>query len=78
VPSAVYAKLVDLFAACPIGTADSNGGIWSPSVVNELMSWTVHMTAIIDSYSPGDSYDNFPDRFLGGWENAYYGSNWDR
>lgn len=29
VPSAVYAKLVDMVAACPIRTADSNGAIWS-------------------------------------------------
>ena len=117
VPSAVYAKLADLVASCPIRTADSNGAIWSlgwvggpvvdrfaptdtayvhrgmttllrPTPVwrnedplavgNELMGWTLDMTALIDPYSPGDSYQNFPNRFLDGWETAYYGQNWDR
>ena len=117
VPSAVYAKLADMVAACPIRTPESNGAIWSlgwvggpvvdrfapadtayvhrgmktllrptpvwrnedpPAVGNELMGWTLDMTAIIDPHSPGDSYQNFPNRFLDGWENAYYGNNWER
>ena len=36
------------------------------------------MIAVIGPYSPGDSSQNFPNRFLDGWEKAYYGQNWDR
>ena len=51
----------------------------SPAEVgNELMAWTLDVTSVIDPYSPGNSYQNFPNRFLDGWEAAYYAQNWDR
>ncbi len=48
------------------------------AVGDELMAWTLAMTSVIDPCSPGDSYQNFPNRFLDGWEKAYYGENWGR
>ncbi|MEO7236900.1 MAG: FAD-binding oxidoreductase [Lapillicoccus sp.] len=48
------------------------------SVGNELMGWTLDATSVIDPHVPGNSYQNFPNRFLDGWEKAYYGQNWDR
>ncbi|MDQ6896609.1 MAG: FAD-binding oxidoreductase [Actinomycetota bacterium] len=48
------------------------------SVGNEMMGWTLDATAVIDPHVPGNSYQNFPNRFLDGWQKAYYGQNWAR
>ena len=50
----------------------------APSVGNDMMGWTLDATAVIDPHVPGNSYQNFPNRFLDGWQHAYYGKNWDR
>ena len=48
------------------------------SVGNALMGWTLDVTGAIDPFVPGNSYQNFPNRFIDGWEQAYYGQNWER
>jgi FAD/FMN-containing dehydrogenase len=48
------------------------------SVGNEMMGWTLDATSVIDPHVPGNSYQNFPNRFLDGWQHAYYGTNWTR
>ena len=41
-------------------------------------SWTDKAMAVIDPYSSGHSYVNFPDPDLPNWQHAYYGSNYER
>ena len=69
----VHRGMTTLLRPTPVWANDS-----PLSVGNSLMGWTLDVASVIDAYSPGDSYQNFPNRFLDGWETAYYGQNWDR
>ncbi|MER6357298.1 FAD-binding protein [Streptomyces sp. NPDC001634] len=42
------------------------------------VDWATKGFTVIDPLSDGQSYINFPDQYLGGWQNAYYGANYDR
>lgn len=43
-----------------------------------LQQWADEMIAIMAPHTPHRSYQNFPNRALRDWENAYYGENWER
>jgi Berberine and berberine like/FAD binding domain len=43
-----------------------------------LQEWSDQMIAIMAPHTPHRSYQNFPNRALHDWEQAYYGENWDR
>ncbi|CAL9488163.1 putative FAD-linked oxidoreductase YvdP [Streptomyces sp. enrichment culture] len=42
------------------------------------VDWATRGFTVIDPLSDGHSYINFPDQYLGGWQNAYYGTNYPR
>jgi FAD/FMN-containing dehydrogenase len=42
------------------------------------VDWAGKGFTVIDPLSDGESYINFPDQYLGGWQHAYYGANYDR
>ncbi|NED34731.1 FAD-binding oxidoreductase [Streptomyces sp. SID8499] len=42
------------------------------------VAWATKGFGVIDPLSEGQSYINFPDKYLSGWQNAYYGSNYAR
>lgn len=48
------------------------------SVSDELQKWTDEMIAIIAPETPDQSYQNFPNRSLENYLQAYYGANLDR
>jgi FAD/FMN-containing dehydrogenase len=43
-----------------------------------MAAWSDRGFALLDPESTGESYLNFPDMRLSGWQNAYYGGNYPR
>ncbi|MGH8620912.1 MAG: FAD-binding oxidoreductase, partial [Burkholderiales bacterium] len=43
-----------------------------------LQRWADEMIAIMTPHTPHRSYQNFPNRALHDWADAYYGENWER
>ncbi len=49
-----------------------------PSVGDDLIAWTDDVVAVIDPYTPAESYQNFPNRLLPDHLEQYYAENLDR
>jgi FAD/FMN-containing dehydrogenase len=56
--------------------------VWSdespPSVAEGLNAWTNSIISTLDPYTPNESYQNFPNRMIGDWQQAYYAENFPR
>jgi FAD/FMN-containing dehydrogenase len=56
--------------------------VWSddapPSVVEGLNGWTDAVIATIAPSTPNESYQNFPNRMITDWREAYYAENFPR
>jgi len=48
------------------------------AVADELAAWTDEMIAVIAPHTPNESYQNFPNRAITDWQQAYYAENFDR
>jgi FAD/FMN-containing dehydrogenase len=48
------------------------------SVGAGLKAWTDDVVKVIDPYTPNESYQNFPNRRIHDWKQAYYAENFDR
>lgn len=48
------------------------------SVGRDLIAWTDAMNAVIAPHTPNESYQNFPNRNIVDWQQAYYAENFDR
>jgi FAD/FMN-containing dehydrogenase len=48
------------------------------SVGDDLMAWTDEAIKILGPYTPNESYQNFPNRRITDWPQAYYAENLDR
>ncbi len=46
-----------------------------PSVGRNLNEWTNSVIEILDPYTPNESYQNFPNRMISDWQQAYYAEN---
>jgi FAD/FMN-containing dehydrogenase len=56
--------------------------VWSdtspPSVGEGLNAWTNSIISTIAPYTPNESYQNFPNRMISDWQQAYYAENFPR
>ena len=56
--------------------------VWSddapPSVGDDLNAWTNEVIGALDPYTPDESYQNFPNRMIDDWQQAYYAENFPR
>lgn len=50
----------------------------SAEEASAAVDWATKGFTVLDPLSEGHSYINFPDQYLGGWQHAYYGSNYER
>jgi hypothetical protein len=49
-----------------------------PSVGRDLNNWTNSMIDVLNPYTPNESYQNFPNRMISDWQEAYYAENFPR
>jgi FAD/FMN-containing dehydrogenase len=49
-----------------------------PSVGRDLNDWTNSMIDVLNPYTPNESYQNFPNRMISDWQQAYYAENFPR
>jgi FAD/FMN-containing dehydrogenase len=49
-----------------------------PSVGRDLNDWTNAVIDVLNPYTPNESYQNFPNRMISDWQQAYYAENFPR
>jgi FAD/FMN-containing dehydrogenase len=49
-----------------------------PSVGRDLNDWTKSVIDVLNPYTPNESYQNFPNRMISDWQQAYYAENFPR
>jgi FAD/FMN-containing dehydrogenase len=69
----VHRNMLTLLRATPVWENDAPA-----SVGNGLIAWTDAMIAAIAPYTPDESYQNFTNRRIIGWQQAYYAENFQR
>jgi len=69
----VHRNMLTLLRATPVWENDAPA-----SVGNGLIAWTDEMIATIAPYTPDESYQNFTNRRIIGWQQAYYAENFQR
>lgn len=85
----VGGEVVDRFKPTETAYVHRNmSTLWRPTIVwpndapksvgDDLQEWVDEMIAIIAPYTPDNSYQNFPNRSLANWQEAYYGENLER
>ena len=50
----------------------------APSVGRDLNDWTNSVIDVLNPYTPNESYQNFPNRMISDWQQAYYAENFPR
>lgn len=69
----VHRGMTTLLRPTPVWPNDA-----PPSVGAGLKAWTDDVIKAIDPYTPNESYQNFPNRRIKDWKQAYYAENFDR
>jgi hypothetical protein len=68
----VHRNMMTLLRPTPVWENDA-----PPSVADGLIAWTNEMIAAIAPHTPNESYQNFPNRAIADWQQAYYAENFD-
>jgi FAD/FMN-containing dehydrogenase len=66
----VHRKMLTLLRPTPVWPNDAPA-----SVGDDLMKWTNDVIAALAPYTPNESYQNFPNRAIADWQQAYYAEN---
>jgi FAD/FMN-containing dehydrogenase len=69
----VHRDMMTLLRPTPVWENDAPA-----SVGDELIAWTDAMIGILAPFTPNESYQNFPNRRIADWQQAYYAENFDR
>jgi FAD/FMN-containing dehydrogenase len=65
--------MVTLLRPTPVWDNDA-----SEEVAADLIAWTEEVVAAIAPHTPNESYQNFPNRIITDWQEAYYAENFPR
>lgn len=69
----VHRDMLTLLRPTPVWENDAPA-----SVGDGLMAWTSEMTSLLVPHTPNESYQNFPNRLIVDWQQAYYAENLPR
>ena len=69
----VHRDMLTLLRPTPVWPAGA-----PPSVGRRLIEWTNEVIRVLAPWTPGESYQNFPNRLITDWRRAYYAENFPR
>ncbi len=69
----VHRDMLTLLRPTPVWDNDA-----SEDVAADLIAWTEEVIAAIAPHTPNESYQNFPNRIIDDWQEAYYAENFPR
>ena len=69
----VHRDMLTLLRPTPVWDIDA-----PDTVADELVAWSEEVIAAIAPHTPNESYQNFPNRTITDWQQAYYAENFNR